>query len=262
MWWPGLDAEIEDFVGKCPSCIQNRADPPATVLGHWEGASRRWQRVHIDYAGPFQGRQWLVWIDAHTKFAGASIVKNADSASTIRVLREVFGFFGVPDQIVSDKGTPLVSEEFSAFLRSNGVRHIRSAPYHPQTNGEAERFVQTLKKGLRAEGDAAPLHVLELRLQQFLLSYRTTQHATTRRTPAQIMMGFQPTTLLDRLRPSLSVDVEDTAVTQGRKRIDVGRLREIRRGSCLCSILARHEALEKWNNRCQSWSSILRCTNG
>lgn len=78
-------------------------------------------------------------------------MKTADWVSTIRALREVFAYFGVPDQLVSDNGTPFVSEALSRFLRDNGIRHVHSSPYYPQMNGEAERFEQTLKKALRAE---------------------------------------------------------------------------------------------------------------
>ena len=78
-------------------------------------------------------------------------VKSADGFSTIRKLTEVFSLFGNPEQIVSDNGTPFTAHEFGAFCISNGIRHIRLAPYHPSTNGEAKRFVQVFKKALRPQ---------------------------------------------------------------------------------------------------------------
>ena len=58
--------------------------------------------------------------------------------------------YGIPTQLVSDNGPQFTSEEFASFMKRNGIKHIRSAPYHPSTNGTAERFVQTFKKAMKA----------------------------------------------------------------------------------------------------------------
>ena len=93
-----------------------------------------------------------VLIDAHSKWVDIHIVQSATSAVTIRKLRQSFSNHGIPDLIVSDNGTNFTSSEMEGFLRSNGVQHICSAPYHPASNGLAERAVQTLKNSLRKEG--------------------------------------------------------------------------------------------------------------
>ena len=142
-WWPGLDAEIEQYVGVCPDCVEQRRDPYQATLYRWEYPSTLWQRLHVDYAGPLFGFYRLMWVNGHTKYAGVHLVHNPDSKSTIKVQRSLFAHFGLPDQIVTDNGTPFVSDEFSEFLRDNGIRHLRSSPHHPQNNGEAERFVGT-----------------------------------------------------------------------------------------------------------------------
>lgn len=85
-------------------------------------------------------------VDAHTKWPEVVPVKSTSSSSTIEILRDLFARFGIPEQIVSDNGTQFVSEEFQTFVKSNGIRHITSAPYHPATNGLAERTVQTFKQ--------------------------------------------------------------------------------------------------------------------
>ena len=51
---------------------------------------------------------------------------------------------------MSDNGPHFVSEEFQSFLKINGVKHLKSAPFHPATNGAVERFVQTLKRAIVA----------------------------------------------------------------------------------------------------------------
>uniref|UniRef100_A0A1A8MV40 Integrase catalytic domain-containing protein n=1 Tax=Nothobranchius pienaari TaxID=704102 RepID=A0A1A8MV40_9TELE len=93
------------------------------------------------------------------------------------------------------------SEEFGVFLKANGVKHIRSAPYHPATNGLAERFVQTFKHALKASRGSAPV---QQRLDTFLLTYRNTPHATTREMPAMLFIGRKLRSRLDFLKPSVA----------------------------------------------------------
>ena len=93
---------------------------------------------------------FLVVVNAHSKWPEVIPVSSTTSSSTIEVLRDLFARTGIPEQIVSDNGAQFVSEEFQALVRSNGIRHITSAPYRPATNGLAERAVQTFKQALRS----------------------------------------------------------------------------------------------------------------
>ena len=124
--------------------------PTKAPLHPWEWATTPWQRIHVDYAGPFQNSMFLVVVDAHSKWPEVVSVSSTTSSSTIEVLSDLFARFGIPEQIVSDNGAQFVSEEFQAFVRSNGILHLTSAPYHPATNGLAERAVQTFKQALRS----------------------------------------------------------------------------------------------------------------
>ena len=73
-----------------------------------------------------------------------------NTTRTTQELRKLFNAHGLPEQLVSDNGPQFIANEFRAFMKSNGIKHIRSAPYHPATNGLAERFVQTFKQALHA----------------------------------------------------------------------------------------------------------------
>ena len=109
-----------------------------------------WKRIHIDFAGPFQGAMFLVAIDAHPKWPEVHVMKETTTAKTIEVLCWIFSQFGLPEQLVSDNGPQFVSDDFAKFMRRNGVKHVCCAPYHPATNGLVECFVQTLKTALKA----------------------------------------------------------------------------------------------------------------
>ncbi|KAL5478092.1 hypothetical protein EMCRGX_G024972 [Ephydatia muelleri] len=131
VWWPGIDKDIEMLVSKCPQCQAARPSPPVAPLQPWSWPTRPWARLHIDYAGPVEGQMLLVVIDAHSKWIEVEVGKDATAEATIQRLRTIF------------------SREFHDFLKNNCVTHIRSAPYHPSSNGMAERAVQTVKQGVK-----------------------------------------------------------------------------------------------------------------
>ncbi|XP_054749712.1 uncharacterized protein K02A2.6-like [Lytechinus pictus] len=108
------------------------------------------------------------------------------SECTIDVLRRVFSRYGLPQIMVTDNGSQFTSSEFKEFVDKNGIVHKRSAPYHPSTNGQAERFVQTLKQALRAarSDGGSP----QAQLDRFLLAYRNARHAVTGEAPAVLFM--------------------------------------------------------------------------
>jgi hypothetical protein len=198
LWWPGLDAEIEAKVRGCNICQQINKRPPSSSLHPWEWPGKPWFRIHVDFAGPFEGKMILVITDSYSKYIDAHIMASASSAGTIQKLRQTFATHGLPVQLVSDNGTCFTSAEFGDFCKQNGIKHTCTAPYHPSSNGLAERAVQTLKNGLRKSvGD------LEDRLCRFLLHYRATPQSTTNQSPAELLMGRRPRTRLDLLSPNL-----------------------------------------------------------
>ncbi len=129
-WWPGIDAEIEKEARGCPDCKNVRNMPQIAPLHPWDFPEEPWQRIHIDFAGPMESHMFLVIVDAHSKWPEVAVMNSTSSEKTIEELRSVFSRFGIPQQLVSDNGPQLVSEEFQSFLRVNGIQHIRSAPYH------------------------------------------------------------------------------------------------------------------------------------
>ena len=86
---------------------------------------------------------------------------------------------------MTDNGTQFVSEEFEQFLKNNEIRHILSAPYHPATNGLAERAVQIFKAGMRKITDGSTAD----RIARILLNYQRTPQTTTGCSPAELMFG-------------------------------------------------------------------------
>ena len=147
VWWPSLDHDVEQTVRDCHACQANRCKSPEKVNNPWIWPTRPWQRIHVDFAGPF-------------------------------------------------------AQEMKDFLKSNGIRHCLSSPYHPASNGEVERALRTFKESMKTVKDEPG--TLADKLARFLLRYWTTPHTATGCTPAELLMGRRIRTRLDILHPDLS----------------------------------------------------------
>lgn len=185
VWMSGLDNDIAHVVQICTPCQATRNKPPQAPLQPWQWPKMPWQRIHIDFAGPFMNKMFLVVVDSHSKWLEVEIMPTVTSGATVEKLRDMFARYGIPDQAVSDNGPQFTSHEFLEFMRNNGVKHTLVAPYHPRSNGQAERFVQTFKQYFKTEGNAG--NAIKQNLARFLFSYRTTPNSTTGQTPAEIL---------------------------------------------------------------------------
>ena len=204
VWWPCLEGDIERSVQQCVHCQEQQSVPPVAPLQPWKWPSRPWARLHMDFAGPFQGKMILVVVDSHTKWIEAYQTDSAASSKVIELSRTLFAQFGIPEVVVTDNSACFISEEFETYLTRNGVKHITSTPYHPSTNGLAERAVQVVKKGLKKEKEGS----MTSRLARVLMAYRTTPQSTTGATPSELLQGRRIRTRLDLLKPNVNERVE------------------------------------------------------
>ncbi|GAA6089209.1 uncharacterized protein K02A2.6-like, partial [Tachysurus ichikawai] len=237
MWWPGIDKQIEDLAKTCPGCQRTQNSPPLAPLHPWEWPSTPWQRVHVDFAGPLRDSMFLIAVDAHSKWPEVVPMKTTTSENTVSVLRTIFSRNRLPEQICTDNGRQFVSDEFQKFMKLNGVKHITSAPYHPATNGLAERFVQTFKKAIKAmDNDSISL---QHKIDNFLFMYRNATHATTGQAPAMMFLKRNLRSRFDLIKPNVRRDVENKQIEQ----ITDRPTRNFRVGQ---EVLARDYRLEKW----------------
>ena len=212
VWWPGLDKNIEDMVKACIECQSVKESPPAAPLHPWVWPSRPWEGIHVDFAGPFLGKMYLVVVDSHSKWPEVFEMSSTSSEQTVSTLRKLFASYGLPLQLVSDNGPQFTSSCFEQFMKGNGVKHIRCAPYHPSSNRLAERFVRSFKEALKT-GSSSGVSTIQ-RLANFLLSYCATLHATTGCSPSSLFLRRELRTRLDLLKPSCSDQVVQKQTTQ------------------------------------------------
>ena len=198
LWWPHLDKDLENLVHNCHTCQMHQNTPNKAPIHPWEWSNKPWQRIHIDYAD-FHGKTYLIVLDSYSKWLEVIPTRGSSAEITVCALRKIFATHGLPGVCVSDNGSGFTSEEFATFMSKNGIRHVTTAPYHPSSNGLAERAVETFKKGM------AKMHESEerVKLQRFLFTYRCIPHSTTGVPPAELLMGRRLQSALDLLKPSL-----------------------------------------------------------
>ena len=77
VWWPGIDSELEDSVKHCSKCQEHQHLLAKAPMHPWEWPDRLWACIHIDYAGPIEGKMVLIMVDAHSKWLEALVVNSA-----------------------------------------------------------------------------------------------------------------------------------------------------------------------------------------
>ena len=161
-----------------------------------------WEKIHLDFAGPFLGKMWLICVDAFSKYPYVTMLNIGQTTSkhTIDALQQIFSFEGLPDTIVSDNGVQFVSREFENFCVKLNIKHLTSPIFHPASNGEAERFVQTFKRSLSKNVEGGKSLIDSVRF--VLATYRSSPHPSLDwRTPAELLHGRQPKSLMSLFLP-------------------------------------------------------------
>ena len=153
VWWPRINDNIEKMTKKCGAWQDSQNLPSKSKPHPWKPATKPWERIHVDVCGPVHGVMWLVIVDAYTKWIEVINMKSSTtSSSTIRELRKLFAIHGSPVILCSDNAQQLKSEEIVNFLNSNGIQPVLVPTYSPNTNGIAERAVQTFKGAVEKAG--------------------------------------------------------------------------------------------------------------
>ena len=146
VYWPRIDFDIEDLCHKCTSYGQFQNKPAKPLIYPWMMPEKLWSRLHLDHAINFLGRNWLVLVDAYSKYPCIHPTTSTSSNSTTAILeQEEFAHFRYPHTLVTDNATTFVSQEFQAWCKQRGIVYLTGAPYHPATNSAAERLIQSFK---------------------------------------------------------------------------------------------------------------------
>ena len=218
--WPNFEEDVKCHIQTCQPCLQTRKPGPSTAMnmGVLDKVKDHNERVHLDHAGPFpvksrSGHRFiLIIIDSFSKWC---MIVPCFSTSTVEVIHSLdrwINQFGCPKTIVSDQGTCFTSGAFQEYLHSMGTQHILSSSNHPQSNGQAERQVKTVKEAL-SKYMLSMVHPedWENAVEQIMFDYNTTTHSVTEKTPFELLYGKKARTSFDQLigsEPRLSTLAE------------------------------------------------------
>ena len=111
LWWPGMDGDIETMVKAFRMFQLHQNNTAKSPVHPWEWTSKPCVTIHIDYAGPFLYKMFLLLIDSHSKWLEVVPTSGAGSKETIKILRSVFATHGLPEQCVSDNNSAFTSIE-------------------------------------------------------------------------------------------------------------------------------------------------------
>ncbi|XP_031347132.1 uncharacterized protein K02A2.6-like isoform X2 [Photinus pyralis] len=205
VWWPNLNQDLENCINSCENCqsLQPKAVPvPYTP---WSKTERVWERIHIDFLEKFD-KKFLIVVDSYSRWIEIQIMHGTNSSKTIQALKHIFATFGIPEEIVSDNGPPFNGEEYKKFALSIGTKVSLTPPVHPCSNGKAEKYVDTIKRGLLKQLKDNEKQKITMTLQEqideYLFSFRNTPNSVTGVCPANLVLKRQPRTKLSLLKPT------------------------------------------------------------
>lgn len=176
VWWPGLSQQIETLVMNCPDCEKERRVNPEP-LKPTDTPNYPWQRVGMDLF-VWKGHTYLLVVDYYSRWIEIAHLREPTATVVVEHCKSIFARYGIPEAVVSDNGFQFTSYDFKRFSNYYGFTHLRSSPLHPQSNGEAERAVKTVKMLLSKSEDA----------YLALLNYRSTP-LQQGQSPSQLLMG-------------------------------------------------------------------------
>ena len=148
--WPSLTSDVAKHCRSCDTCQRHtKSQQRVHPMQEREVVTVPSERVCIDIVGPFPkakgGFQYLLtYIDMATRWPEAIPLRKTTTSIVITQLRNIFARNGFPTTLVSDNGPQFVSTQFEKFLKTNGIQHVKTSPYHPQGNGVVERLHGTL----------------------------------------------------------------------------------------------------------------------
>ncbi len=201
-FWPKMASEVKKYVTSCTVCQLTKPSQrkPAGLMVPIR-PQKPWEYVGVDFVGPLprtsRGNAFiLVFVDYFSKWVEIVAVREATAqVASSKMLSEVFSRHGAPAYLISDRGSPFVSDLFERVLTLLGTEHRLTTAYHPQTNA-TERVNRTLKTAIRAYVDDKHT-TWDRYIPQICFALRTAPHESTGQTPSMMLYGRELDTSLD-----------------------------------------------------------------
>ena len=199
-FWPSMQVEATQHIAKCSRCLKRKSTPQVAPLQPIL-VSQPLELVHLDYLTlePSKGNieNVLVTTDHFTRYTLAYASKTQTAQATARILWDNFiCHYGFPEQFISDQGRNFESDLIQDLCKIAGVKKLHTTPYHPQSNGQCERFNSTLCNMLGTLSDEEKSD-WKSHLGCMTHAYNCTKHASTTYSPYYLMFGRHPRLPID-----------------------------------------------------------------
>ena len=218
-WWPRISKEIDEFALSCEGCRKYRKKPPPAPLCPWPYSRRPMERVHVDFA-EYRGKMLLIMIDSFSKFIWCHIMNN--DTTTQKTLMILYGWFcerGFPTTLVSDNGPQFTAKEFGEKMSKWGVKHLLTPPYHPASNGLAEKAVGTVKDRLKKMDCPVTSTEFYVNIKRIVYVCNATSQASTDQNPFELMARAPVPSLFPQLQLSQNKTQEQLRATVPQKKL-------------------------------------------
>ena len=199
-FWPNMQVVATQHIAKCSRCLKRKSTPQVAPLQPIL-VSQPLELVHLDYLmlEPSKGNieNVLVITDHFTRYTLAYASKTQTAQATARILWDNFiCHYGFPEQFISDQGRNFESDLIQELCKIAGVKKLHTTPYHPQSNGQCERFNSTLCNMLGTLSDEEKSD-WKSHLGCMTHAYNCTKHASTTYSPYYLMFGRHPRLPID-----------------------------------------------------------------
>jgi transposase InsO family protein len=189
VFWPGMNKQIEEVVSKCVACLENRNRAQREPMTVHPVPKLPWSKVGCDLFQLYD-KHYLVMVDYYSNFIELAALPDTLTSTVVDKIPANVARYGIMDILISDNGPRFASREFKQFADKYKFQHITSSPLHPQSNGLAEKAVQTVK-GLIVRCQRTNEDVCLA-----LLDLRNTPCDSVIGSPTQRLMGRRTRTLL------------------------------------------------------------------
>lgn len=202
VFWPGINNDIVNIVNSCKVCQQNQRNKSKEPLIPHEVVDLPWYKLGIDLF-EFEKEHYILILDYYSKYVEiVNLRSNTTTTNVIRHVKSILARHGLSKYVVADNGPQFRSQEFSKFLEEWNIKRASSSPYHPESNGLAERNIQTFKNML----EKCKLTRTDPYLA--MLNFRTTPNSLGT-SPSQLLMSRLLRTKLPMLNKNLRPRIID-----------------------------------------------------
>ena len=188
IYWPGIDAQLEDLTQSCSFCQEHRNKQPKEPQITHEIPTTPWTKFGTDLFHLFK-QTYLIIVDYTTNYFDISKLPDAKSLTVVQHTKAIFAKYGIPKEIVSDNGPEFYAKAYNNFCKSWDIYDNPSSPEYPESNGLVERTIQTVKRTLRK------VHKANEDIHLALLALKATP-SNNHQSPASLFFNRSPHTLL------------------------------------------------------------------